>query len=64
MMNKKTNSIRYTKLFTFEQDKVEYSLGMMYRETEKDILFGYSIMDRETKYMSIDLADIDKIICC
>ena len=44
---------RYSKMFTFEKQKVEYTLGFVYFEKEKQFLIGYSLMDRETKYMMI-----------
>jgi hypothetical protein len=44
---------KYTPYFTFEKEKVEYSLGFVYFEEQDELLIGYSIMDRETKYMRI-----------
>ena len=41
---------KFTPYFTFEKEKVEYSLGFVYFEQTDEILIGYSIMDRETKY--------------
>ena len=52
---------RYTKMFTFEKEKVEYSLGFIYFEKTKEFLIGYSLLDRETKYMKIGRSDIDKL---
>jgi tetratricopeptide (TPR) repeat protein len=43
---------RYTKLFTFEKEKVEYTLGFVEYDPES-LLIGYSVMDRETKYMVV-----------
>jgi len=43
---------RYTKLFTFEKEKVEYTLGFIEYDPES-LLIGYSLMDRETKYMVV-----------
>lgn len=55
MLDKDTFSLKnYTKMFTFEGEKVEYCLGMALFDQE--ILFGYSSMDRETRYMSMDLS--------
>ena len=52
MLDKKSLQLRRTsKMFTFEKEKVEYCLGM---DVEgDDVRFGISIMDRETKYMSV-----------
>ena len=51
---------RYTRLFTLEKEKVEYVLGferIPERDTDIDyreeFLLGYSILDKETKYMSL-----------
>lgn len=44
---------RYTRFFTFEKAKVEYSLGFIYRESTDDLLIGYSVLDRETKYVVV-----------
>lgn len=52
---------RYTKMFTFEKEKVEYSLGFVYFENKKEFLIGYSLLDRETKYMKISHDDISKL---
>ena len=41
---------KFTPYFTFEKEKVEYSLGFVYFEESSELLFGYSIMDRTTKY--------------
>jgi hypothetical protein len=45
---------RYTSLFTFQGDhpKVEYSLGFV-PISPAVLLFGYSVNDRETKYMTV-----------
>lgn len=52
MLDKDTLQFKnYTKLFTFKKEKVEYSLGMDL--FDKEIYFGFSIMDRETHYLSV-----------
>jgi hypothetical protein len=50
--------IRYTKLFTFEGSPVEYCLGFILVGGE-DFLFGYSILDRETKYITLSKSYIE-----
>ena len=45
---------RYTKLFTFEKKPVEYTLGFVYMTRSRQILIGYSLLDRETKYIKVD----------
>lgn len=42
---------RYTPLFTFTGKMVEYSLGFV--EADEDILIGYSVMDKETNFISV-----------
>jgi hypothetical protein len=44
---------KYTSLFTFEGEKVEYCLGIHYYEESDSLFFGYSVMDKETKYLEI-----------
>ena len=44
---------RYTRLFTLEKEKVEYVLGFERIPRTDDFLLGYSILDKETKYMSL-----------
>lgn len=52
ILDENTLELRRTSpMFTFERQKVEYCLGM--DVVDQDIRFGYSIMDRETKYLSV-----------
>jgi hypothetical protein len=52
MLDKQTLTLKnYTKMFSFIGEKVEYCLGM--EAIDEDIVFGYSIMDRETHYMAM-----------
>ncbi len=50
---------KYTRLFTFAKEKVEYSLGFIFRENE--LLIGYSIMDRETHFAYIHKSNIEAL---
>jgi hypothetical protein len=52
---------RFSKLFTFECQKVEYTLGFIYIEELKQFMIGYSIMDKETKYVMISRAKVDAL---
>ena len=52
---------RYTKLFTFEKEKVEYTLGFVEYDPES-LLIGYSVMDRETKYMVVRKDTIESMM--
>jgi len=51
---------RYTCLFTFDGEKVEYSLGFVVRDST--VLIGYSRMDRETDYLEVPITEIDKLV--
>lgn len=52
MLDKNTLTLKnYTKMFTFVGEKVEYCLGMELFGNE--FVFGYSVMDRETHYISV-----------
>ena len=51
---------KYTKLFTFEKESTEYSLGMTYNERSNEFLFGYSKMDKETHYMTVHKSYFDE----
>ena len=50
---------RYTTLFTFEGQPVEYCLGLEYFEETSEFLLGYSVMDKETKYTFLRRADAE-----
>jgi len=52
---------RYSRIFTFEKEKVEYTLGFVYLEENKELLIGYSLMDRETKYMTIGRDKVEEL---
>jgi hypothetical protein len=63
VMDGADHSIRsYTPFWTFENEKVEYTLGMIFRKVENDFFIGYSIMDRETKYMTIEKSTFDDMM--
>ena len=51
---------RYTPLFTFEGEKVEYALGFerFVDGTNASFLIGYSLYDRETKYVVVSKLSI------
>jgi glycosyltransferase involved in cell wall biosynthesis len=53
---------RYSPLFTFEKSPVEYTLGFVYFEDSKRFLIGYSIMDRETKYLTTQKFVLDEMM--
>jgi tetratricopeptide (TPR) repeat protein len=49
---------KYTKMFTFEKEKVEYTLGFDYNKKTDRFLIGYSTMDNSTKFINIDRSRI------
>ena len=53
---------RYTTLFTFEGDKVEYTLGFVYQEEQDQFLIGYSKMDRSTHYLAVQRSVVESLL--
>ena len=52
---------RFTKMFTFENEKVEYTLGFEYLHEKQRFIIGYSIMDNCSKYMLVSKQDVDEL---
>ena len=52
---------RYSRIFTFEKEKVEYTLGFVYLEESDEFLIGYSLSDKETKYMTISKNKVEEL---
>jgi tetratricopeptide (TPR) repeat protein len=52
---------KYSVLFTFEKSPVEYTLGFVYMEKTKSFIIGYSLMDRETKYIEISKSWVENM---
>jgi len=53
--------IRYSNMFSFEKEKIEYTLGFIYLEQENRFLIGYSTNDSTTKYLAIDKKSIETL---
>jgi glycosyltransferase involved in cell wall biosynthesis len=53
---------RYSPFFTFEGKAVEYTLGMLYFSEPREFMIGYSLFDKETKYMMVSRENIEKNI--
>ena len=52
VLDKNTGQLKkYTNLFLFEKELVEYTLGFV--EIGTNLLIGYSVLDKETKYMEV-----------
>lgn len=68
VMDKKKNKdgghtvLSYTPFWTFEKKRIEFTLGMVYRQKENDFLIGYSTMDRDTKYTLIPKSAFDEML--
>jgi tetratricopeptide (TPR) repeat protein len=52
---------KYSSLFTFEKKPVEYTLGMVYISEFKELVIGYSLLDKETKYMKISMKHVKEL---
>ena len=52
---------RFTKFFTFEKEKVEYTLGFIYNKLEDKIKIGYSLMDKCTKFLEISRVELETL---
>ena len=50
---------RYTPFFTFEGEKVEYTLGFVYRREGNQFVIGYSKMDNSTHYIAVKKSVIE-----
>jgi tetratricopeptide (TPR) repeat protein len=56
---------KYSLPFTFEGDKVEYTLGFIHMKSDDNVdnlLIGYSIMDSETRYLTIEKSVADDMM--
>jgi tetratricopeptide (TPR) repeat protein len=51
---------RYTPFFTFEGAHVEYTLGAVYMEESDQRLIGYSVYDKEAKYIQFPLSTFEE----
>lgn len=60
VLDKETYAVKkYSPLFTFEKQPVEYTLGFVYFTKTDQLLIGYSVLDRETKFIQIPKAPLD-----
>lgn len=50
---------RYTPFFTFDGEKVEYTLGFVYRREGNQFVIGYSKMDNTTHYIAVKKSVIE-----
>jgi hypothetical protein len=53
---------KYTSYFTFHKEKVEYTLGFIYNQKQDSFTIGYSIMDRETEYITVPKSTVDELM--
>lgn len=54
--------IKWTQLFTFHKQKIEYSLGFVFFSQTNKLLIGYSTMDNTTKYAMLNKNIIDDMM--
>jgi hypothetical protein len=50
---------RVSKLFTFEGERIEFTLGFVYSKEYESFIIGYSVFDRDTNYMVLHKRDIE-----
>lgn len=53
---------KYSRLFTFEKQPVEYTLGFVYFKEKDQLFIGYSVMDRETKFIQVPKKHVDALL--
>ena len=54
VLDKNTYKLKkYSPLFTFEKKPVEYCLGFVHIKSNNRFLIGYSVLDKETKYVCV-----------
>lgn len=54
LLDKTTYTVKkYSIPFTFEREKIEYTLGFVYLEQQEQLLIGYSTNDSTSKYVAI-----------
>lgn len=53
--------LKYSQLFTFDNEHVEYSLGFIHMKKDDKILIGYSTNDNKTRYMLLNKPAIDEM---
>lgn len=62
VLDKNTYEVKkYSNIFTFEGEKIEYTLGFIYMEEEDHFVIGYSTNDSTTKFMSLDKKNVEKL---
>ena len=60
-INTETGEVtRWSRLFTFEREKVEYVLGFV-KTGETEFMLGYSKMDRTTEFKRIDQKELEEL---
>jgi tetratricopeptide (TPR) repeat protein len=53
---------KYSPFFTFEGKSVEYCLGLLYFSERNEFMMGYSVFDRETKYVMVPKEQLDELM--
>ena len=62
VLDRKTLNVKkYTPFFTFEREKVEYTLGFSFLQNNS-VLIGYSTYDKITKFVSFDKTYLDNMM--
>ncbi len=63
VLDKNTYEVtRYSTMFSFDKERIEYTLGFAYMEQTDQFIIGYSTNDCTTKYMAISKKYIDNLL--
>ena len=54
--------LKYTRLFTFCKENVEYSTGVVYFKEKNEFLIGFSVMDRVSDYAILSKSVLDNLM--
>jgi len=64
ILDKTTYELKnYSVPFSFEKNKIEYTLGFVYLEQDNQFLIGYSTNDSTTNYMAVSKTYIETLLC-
>jgi len=50
---------KYSQLFTFDKQSVEYTTGFTYDDNKNEFLIGYSTYDKSTNFVCVHKEKID-----
>jgi tetratricopeptide (TPR) repeat protein len=63
ILNKNTYEVKkYSTIFSFEKEIIEYTLGFIYLKESNQFVIGYSTTDSTTKFIAVDKTNIDALL--